>query len=300
MNESDVQEFWDSHPCGDHIVGVLHGAFADDYERFFAAYDTWRYRQEAHIPSCLDRIDFRDRSVLEIGLGQGAESEQIIRRGGHWSGLDLTQESVDRAWARMEIRSLPYDDLRWGSALHIPRPDDSFDVVFSQGVLHHIPDICTAQSEIHPVLKPNGTLVAMLYARRSLNYQVSIRLVRRGLLALAYPLRHTRLLRRAPKILLQHLDNAEREGLRHYLRLDTFTHRSTDGPLNPYARVYSCREVVADFPEFELIDAFSRYMHAPPLPVRWLAAEKCPGWHLWVQLRACPCPVPESAERRFT
>ena len=50
MNESDVQEFWNSHPCGDHIG--LHDAFTDDYERFFTAYDGWRYRQEAHIPSC--------------------------------------------------------------------------------------------------------------------------------------------------------------------------------------------------------------------------------------------------------
>lgn len=300
MNENEVHEFWNSHPCGDHIVGGLHGEFADDYERFFAAYDAWRYDQEAHIPACLDRFDFRDHSVLEIGLGQGAESEQIIRRGGRWSGLDLTRESVDRVRARLELRSLPHDDLRQGSALSIPWPDDSFDVVFSHGVLHHIPDIRTAQSEIHRVLKPNGTLIAMLYARGSLNYQLSIRVLRRALLALAYPVRRTRLLRDAPPILRQHLDNAEREGLRHYLRLDTFTHRSTDGPLNPYARVYSPREVVTDFPDFELADAFTRYMHAPPLPVRRLAADKWLGWHLWVQLRARPCPVPESAERRST
>ena len=41
--------------------------------------------------------------------------------------------------------------------------------MFSHGVLHHIPDIRTAQAEIHRVLKPGGTLVAMLYARKSLN-----------------------------------------------------------------------------------------------------------------------------------
>jgi SAM-dependent methyltransferase len=288
MNESEVREFWNAHPCGDHIVGGLHGGFADDYQRFFTAYDAWRYRQEAHIPACLDRIEWRGRAVLEIGLGQGAESEQIIRRGGRWSGLDLTQESVDRVRARLELRSLPFDDLQQGSALRIPWPDGTFDVVFSHGVLHHIPDIRTAQAEIHRVLKPGGTLVAMLYARSSLNYQLSIRVVRRAVLALAYPLRRTRLLREAPPILRQHLENAEREGLRPYLRLDNFTHRSTDGPLNPYARVYSAQQVVAEFPDFELLDVFTRYMHAPPLPVRWLPAQRWLGWHLWVQLRARP------------
>jgi SAM-dependent methyltransferase len=153
-------------------------------------------------------------------------------------------------------------------------------------VLHHIPDIHAAQAEIHRVLRPNGTLIAMLYARRSLNYQVSIRVVRRAILAVAYPLRRARPLREAPPILRQHLENAERDGLLRYLQLDSFTHRSTDGPLNPYARVYSPREVEAEFPNFELVDAFTRYMHAPPLPVRRLPAERWLGWHLWVQLRA--------------
>jgi hypothetical protein len=50
--------------------------------------------------------------------------------------------------------------------------------------------------------------------------------------------------------------------------------------------VYSPREVEAEFPNFELVDAFTRYMHAPPLPVRRLPAERWLGWHLWVQLRA--------------
>lgn len=57
MTEGDVQDFWNAHPCGDHIVGGLHREFADDYERFFAAYDAWRYDQEGHILACLDQAD---------------------------------------------------------------------------------------------------------------------------------------------------------------------------------------------------------------------------------------------------
>jgi SAM-dependent methyltransferase len=285
MDEKDVQLFWSTHPCGDHIVGGLHGAFADDHERFFAAYDAWRYRQESHIPACLDEIDWSDQKVLEIGLGQGSESEQIIRRGARWSGLDLTQESIDRVGARLAIRRLPHDDLRQGSALAIPWPNHTFDVVFSHGVLHHIPDIRTAQNEIHRILKPNGTLVAMLYSRNSLNYQVSIRLVRRAALSAAYPLRRSKRIQ-SSSMLREHLGNAEAVGLRRYLAIDNFTHRNTDGPHNPYARVYSLSEVANDFPSFELIRSFSRYMHAPPLPVRNLPGQRWLGWHLWVILQA--------------
>lgn len=284
MNEADIQSFWHTHPCGDHIVGGLHGAFADDYERFFSAYDRWRYRQEHHIPACLDRTDWRDKTVLEIGLGQGAESEQLIRRGARWSGLDLTAESVERVRARLAVRDLPHDDLRQGSALAIPWPDDSFDLVFSHGVLHHIPDIRTAQAEIHRVLKPGGTLIAMVYARSSVNFQVSIRLLRRAVLATAYPLRRTKIA--FSPMLRDHLGNAERLGLRRYLRLETFTHHNTDGPHNPFARVYTPASVARDFPAFELVESFQRYMHAPPLPMHRLPGERALGWHLWVRLRA--------------
>lgn len=285
MNETDVKTFWNAHPCGDHIVGGLRQEFADDYERFFAAYDTWRYDQEGHIPACLDRTPWDGKKVLEIGLGQGAESEQLIRRGARWSGLDLTAESVERVRARLSTRGLRHDDLKQGSALRIPYPDNSFDHVFSHGVLHHIPDIATAQSEIRRVLKPGGTLIAMLYARRSLNYQVSIRVVRRAVLAAAYPLRNVLPFK---GMLRQHLDNAAETGLRKYLSLDTFTHRNTDGPLNPFARVYSPREVQRDFAAFTLEESYQRYMHAPPLPVHGLPFGDRLGWHLWVTLKARP------------
>lgn len=285
VREQDVRSFWEARPCGDHIVGGLDERFHRDYERFFDEYDAWRYDQERHIPACLDRFEWRDRDVLEIGLGQGAESEQLIRRGARWSGLDLTQESVDRVSTRLALRSLPFVDLRRGSALEIPHPDNSFDLVFSHGVLHHIPDIGTAQAEIHRVLRPGGTLVAMVYARRSLNYQISIRMVRRAAVLVAYPLRHTPLVPRSG-MLRDHLGNAERAGLRHYLLMDSFTHRNTDGPLNPFARVYSPREVERDFPDFSLVESFQRYLHAPPLPVHGLPGGTRLGWHLWLRLQA--------------
>lgn len=295
MDEEKIQQFWDAHPCGDHIVGGLRGDFDADHERFFAAYDGWRYRQEGHILDCLDRIDWRDRRVLEIGLGEGSESEQLIRRGARWSGLDLTPESVDRVRIRLSGRDLPFEQIHQGSALDIPWLDNSFDVVFSHGVLHHIPDILGAHGEIHRVLRPGGLLVAMLYARRSLNYHLSIRLLRRAALLAAYPLRRTRALPRSP-MLRQHLANAEAAGLRAYLEADTFTHRNTDGPLNPYARVYSLDEVAAAFPSFEVEESYQRYLHAPPLPVRGLPGEKLLGWHLWVHLRARERPADRSHE----
>jgi hypothetical protein len=69
-----------SHPCGEQFV-----AGRDDlgYERFFEEYDRFRYELD---PGCLEQVSFGGRKVLEIGLGLGADSEQIIRRGGSGPG----------------------------------------------------------------------------------------------------------------------------------------------------------------------------------------------------------------------
>ncbi len=279
MDESAIEAFWNSNPCGDQQVGGLAGR-RGDYEAFFADYDEHRYRKEAHILGCLDAIDFRGRQVLEIGLGQGADSEQIIRRGAVWSGLDLTAESVARVRTRLSLRRLPYRAIKQGSALDIPYENGQFDIVFSHGVLHHVPDIRRAQREIRRVLTSNGELIVMLYARRSLNYWVSIAIVRRlGLLTL-YATRCD-----PGGILGQHLAHARQIGLWRYLRMDHFIHRNTDGPLNPYAKVYDLATVERDFPDFKIVNSYKVFMHAPPLPVSRLPLGRLLGWHLWVHLR---------------
>jgi len=104
VRESRIEAFWDAHPCGDEMVGGLLSGSKQDYENFFDTYDAFKYRLEDHIPGCLDELRLDGKRVLEIGLGQGAESEQILRRGGRWSGLDLTLESVKRVRARLESR----------------------------------------------------------------------------------------------------------------------------------------------------------------------------------------------------
>lgn len=279
MNEQDIEAFWDAHPCGDMLVGKLDDRHNGDYRSFFSAYDAWRYGTERHIPTCLDAIAFRDRDVLEIGLGQGADSEQIIRRGASWSGLDLTQASVDRVRTRLALRKLPYADLKQGSVLSIPYETDSFDIVFSHGVLHHVPDIQIAQKEIARVLRKSGELIVMLYAKWSLNYLISIAIMRRlGLLAL-----HS-LNRDMAGIYGQHLKNARQCGLLNYLRMDNFIHKNTDGPLNPYSKVYDRRTIEYDFPDFEIIKTYRRFMHAPPLPVHGVPLGRMLGWHLWAHM----------------
>jgi SAM-dependent methyltransferase len=280
MNEEQVKAFWGAHPCGEQFVP---GRDDQSYEQFFAEYDQFRYRLESHIPRCLHEIDFRGRDTLEIGLGQGADSEQIIRRGARWTGVDLTPESVDRVRTRLQLRGLPYEDVVCASALRLPFDDNSFDLIYSHGVLHHIPEIERAQSELARVLRPGGEAVVMLYSKYSLNYLVSIAVVRRLGLVAAYGLARAGV--HLGGIYGAHVTNADEVGLTEYLRLHTFVHHNTDGPANPYSKVYTVADVRRDFSCFSVTRAHKEFMHAPPLPVHGLPLANVAGWHLWVHLR---------------
>jgi len=181
---------------------------------------------------------------------------------------------------RFALKELPFETIEQASALELPFADASFDIVFSHGVLHHIPEITNAQREIARVLRPGGRLIAMLYAKWSLNYLLSIFVLRRlGLIGLylsgAKP----------GGIYGAHLENARRDGLWQYLRMENFINVSTDGPLNPYSRVYGLTEVRRDFTDFDIVRADQHFMHAPPLPVGWLPLAGVLGWHLWVEMQ---------------
>ena len=278
--ENNIKEFWQEHPCGAELVGDLTEETRSEYLDFFKRYDEYRYSTEPHILSNLARIDFNEKKVLEIGLGQGADSEQITRHGGIFSGVDLTDEAVKRTKMRFSLRDLPFDRIEQASALDLPFEDSSFDIVFSHGVLHHIPEIKKAEQEIFRVLKPDGQLIAMLYAKRSLNYLLSIFVLRRlGLLGL-YGLGI-----KASGIYGEHLENAKKAGIRNYLSMKNFINVSTDGAFNPYSKVYALSDVRTDFPHFDVVKTERHFMHAPPLKVSWLPLASLLGWHLWVWMK---------------
>lgn len=278
--EEEIKDFWQLNPCGAELVGDFSDETREAYEDFFKRYDDYRYTKEAHILANLDRIDFKGKRVLEIGLGQGADAEQIIRRGGIYSGVDLTAEAAKRTETRFRLKNLDYETVKQGSVLALPFEDDYFDIVFSHGVLHHVPDIKQAQKEIHRVLKPSGELIVMFYAKWSLNYLAAISVVRRlGLLGIYASGANV------SGIYSQHLKNAKKLGVWNYLKMSNFIHTNTDGPLNPYSKVYDVNEVKKDFADFEVIKSHKHFMHAPPLKVNWLKLENLLGWHLWVHLK---------------
>jgi ubiquinone/menaquinone biosynthesis C-methylase UbiE len=62
----------------------------------------------------------------------------------------------------------PTVDLRGADCENLPYADDSFDIVYSWGIVHHTPDTQRALAEIVRVCRPGGTCKVMVYHRHSL------------------------------------------------------------------------------------------------------------------------------------
>jgi SAM-dependent methyltransferase len=172
-----AREQWGANPCGAHVArGHEFGT-----RPYFDAIEAYRY--EVYAPWMKAALGFNDyggKRLLEIGCGTGTDLLQFARGGAVVTGLDLTPRSIEIARRRFALYGCA-GTFAIGDAENLAFPDESFDVVYSFGVLHHTPDTGGAVREIHRLLKRGGRAIVMLYHRTSLYYWGAL-MFKRGLL----------------------------------------------------------------------------------------------------------------------
>jgi SAM-dependent methyltransferase len=283
-----VRAFWQAHPCGTKFTDAETGS-----REFFARIERHRYEKEWHIPRAADFAGAKGLRVLEIGCGIGTDGLQFARAGAIYMGVDLTDAAIELARKNFASAGLP-GEFQVADAERLEFSDESFDIVYSHGVLHHTPDIRAAVKEVHRVLKPGGRAIVMLYHRGSYNYQVGIRVLRRagaGLLRSESGIRIVNRLTGEPvDSLRQHAASLRNSGNFSAAEL---LNQSTDGAGNPLARVFSRREASELFKMFSEVELRAYFLNKRFIPLignllpqsieaalaaRW-------GWHLWIYAR---------------
>jgi SAM-dependent methyltransferase len=111
-------------------------------------------------PFSLGRLAAGER-VLDLGSGAGTDSlvaAQMVGEQGHVTGIDMTPPML--AKARVAAAELGATNVEFveSEAEQLPFPDESFDVVISNGVIDLIPDKDAVFSELARVLKPGGRI----------------------------------------------------------------------------------------------------------------------------------------------
>lgn len=161
MDKVAVAKFWEAAACGEDQY--LPNLTVEGYNLEAAE----RYRLEPEIVAFAEFDRWRERKVLEIGVGIGADHQRFAQAGAQVTGIDITKHAIDLVRRRFELLGLS-SRLMVGDAESLPFPDASFDLVYSWGVIHHTPNTARAAREILRVLKPGGEFRVMVYNRHSL------------------------------------------------------------------------------------------------------------------------------------
>jgi SAM-dependent methyltransferase len=156
-----VREFWEEEPCG-----AEHAAAPEGTPEFFAEVERVRNELDPYIGRFADFEGARGKRLLEIGVGLGTDFVRFARAGAIATGVDLTEHAVELVRRRLALEGLEAE-VRTADAESLPFEDDSFDRIYSWGVLHHTPDTGKAIREAIRVLRPGGEACVMLYARHS-------------------------------------------------------------------------------------------------------------------------------------
>jgi arsenite methyltransferase len=111
-------------------------------------------------PFSLGRLEPGER-VLDLGSGAGTDSlvaALMVGPEGSLTGIDMTPEMVEKARAGAAALGLENASFVEGEAETLPFPEESFDVVISNGVIDLIPDKNAVFAELYRVLAPGGRI----------------------------------------------------------------------------------------------------------------------------------------------
>jgi len=230
---------WNRTPCGS-------GRYLDEYEpetlAYFDAVRRSRYQvTDTWIPRTVDFTTARGGRVLEIGFGMGSDLLSWAEGGAEVHGIDITEEHFRLANLNFALHGRTAD-LRLCDAAKIDFPDAHFDVVYSNGVLHHTPDTVRCIGEAWRVLKPGGRLILALYHRWSAYHLITL-LLYRGIL------------------------RGELRRLGHDGLLATIEYGADGIEQKPFVKLYSRRQLRHILGDFREVEICVRHFKGAQLPL---------------------------------
>ncbi len=164
---ADIRSYWDAHPLG--LQYVSDRKVPVGTAEFFEHIRPWMNPYK--FPWIMQRIDgeslrLKGKSLLEIGCGMGYDSLEFIRRGVRVTAVDLSPRAVEFCKQHFQTVGADAEEVRVDNALSLSFADDSFDAVWSNGVLHASGDTQKAIDEVFRVLKPGGRAIISHFYRK--------------------------------------------------------------------------------------------------------------------------------------
>jgi ubiquinone/menaquinone biosynthesis C-methylase UbiE len=159
----DVRKYWNARPCN-----IRHSPKPVGTKEYFDEVEARKYMVEPHIPGFAEFEKWKGKKVLEIGCGLGTDTINFARAGADVTAVDLTASSLELARRRAEVFGLK---VRFYEAnaeeLSKTVPVETYDLIYSFGVIHHTPHPENVIGEIRKYMGPQSTLKIMMYYKPS-------------------------------------------------------------------------------------------------------------------------------------
>jgi ubiquinone/menaquinone biosynthesis C-methylase UbiE len=169
--------WWEEHPMRYDFTRELGlEEFSREYyveidRRFFSNVGEFMPYERIPFDPLIDFEALAERDVLEIGVGCGSHAQLLATHARSFTGIDLTDYAVHSTSQRMRCFDLDATILRL-DAERMSFADESFDFIWSWGVIHHSSDTPSILREMHRVLRPGGRACVMIYHRSFWIYYV--------------------------------------------------------------------------------------------------------------------------------
>lgn len=175
--------WWESHPMRyDWKTDLGFDDFSGDYyleidKRFFSNAKIYMPYKRIPFDPLIPFSELHDKTVLEIGIGCGSHAQLLAQHAKTYTGIDITDYAVTSASKRMKLSQLNAKIIRM-DAEDMDFKDDTFDFIWSWGVIHHSSNPENILKEMQRVLRPGGMAVTMVYHRSFWNYYFMHGLIR--------------------------------------------------------------------------------------------------------------------------
>jgi len=180
--KTKAQRAWTANPAGWTFGSGAQPGTKEFFDNVLAKRSSY---EQPWLFALIPFAKMRAQKVLELGCGAGYDAYEFCRNGADYVGIDLTPQNPTRTQQHLAFYSFSPQVLV-GDAEELMFPTATFDMVFSNGVLHHTPEIGRSFREAHRVLKAGGDFWVILYHKNSIFYWVTLWLVdhilRRGFL----------------------------------------------------------------------------------------------------------------------
>lgn len=134
----------------------------------------FRYSLQDYMHKSFRFEEWKGKKVLEIGCGSGIDACEYARNGANVVAVDIAPGAVEETVELAREAGVRLTVFRIDEGKDLPYKDNCFDLVYSYGVLHHIPRVDRMLQNIYRVLRPGGHVMAMLYNKDSILFAYSI------------------------------------------------------------------------------------------------------------------------------